>query len=253
MARYKLVLAYDGTEFSGMQRQARGRTVQGVVEEALSRLGWQGRALLCAGRTDAGVHASGQVAAFDLDWRHTPEDLLSALNALLPMDVAARAVTLARPRFHPRYHATARRYTYRLFCQPARDPLRERYAWRVWPAVRLAPMQNAARQIVGSHDFASFGRPHRKGGPTARDVLTAEWKQEGDTLTFTIEANAFLYHMVRHTVAMLVNVGQGRDDVERMRALLERPQSGGVRELAPAHGLELAEVRYPDESEPERT
>ncbi|MBI3158930.1 MAG: tRNA pseudouridine(38-40) synthase TruA [Chloroflexi bacterium] len=246
MARYQVILAYDGTQFKGMQRQARGRTVQGVLEEALRQLGWQGRSALSAGRTDAGVHASGQVAAFDLDWRHTPEDLLKALNALLPEDAAARAVKAATPKFHPRYDAIARRYTYRLFCQPQRDPLRERYAWRVWPAVSLRPMQQASRELLGSHDFASFGSPPKKGGPTVREVLWAEWDQEGDAFSFHFEANAFLYHMVRRTVALLVEVGQEKTDWMIMRALLYDPQPGIVQELAPAHGLELTEVRYPE-------
>ncbi len=129
MARYQVILAYDGADFFGFQRQADGcgqRTVQGVVEQALRRIGWQGRAILFAGRTDVGVHASGQVIAFDLDWLHSTDALLAALNANLPADVAAQAAQLAADDFHPRYDARARCYRYRLFCQPRRDPLRER-------------------------------------------------------------------------------------------------------------------------------
>src|SRR3990172_6621761 len=137
MARYKLILAYDGAAFSGMQRQANGRSVQAVVEDSLRPLGWRDKSILVAGRTDAGVHARGQVIAFDMDWARSPESLLNALNAGLPKDVAGQRVNLAADDFHPRHDAKARRYEYRLFCQPQRDPLRERMAWRVWPAVKL--------------------------------------------------------------------------------------------------------------------
>ena len=115
MARYQIILAYDGTDFQGFQRLKGGRSVQGEVEAALRRLNWAGKAILSAGRTDAGVHASGQVIAFDLDWAHSPETLRQALNAYLPEDVAAQAVKLAAPGFHPRYDALARTYHYRIF------------------------------------------------------------------------------------------------------------------------------------------
>ena len=140
MARYQVILAYDGTGFVGSQRQAKKsdglslsklRTVQGELEKALRKLGWVGRSVLLAGRTDSGVHAVGQVASFDLDWQHADGDLLRALNANLPADVAARDVRIAPPKFHPRFDATSRRYRYRLFCQQVRDPSREKSAWRL--------------------------------------------------------------------------------------------------------------------------
>jgi tRNA U38,U39,U40 pseudouridine synthase TruA len=135
MARYQIILAYDGTDFLGSQRQVHARTIQGELEKALTKLGWQGRTVLLAGRTDTGVHASGQVAAFDLDWGHGLDDLTSALNANLPGDMAVRQAREAPQDFQPRFDATSRLYRYRLFCESARDPLRERYAWRVWPKV----------------------------------------------------------------------------------------------------------------------
>ena len=145
MARYQVILVYDGTEFFGFQRQARERTVQGIVEDALRQIGWHGRTILAAGRTDTGVHASGQVIAFDLDWAHSTDDLRNGLNANLPADVAVHQVILGRPDFHPRYDAIARRYRYQIYCQSHRDPLRERYAWRVWPALRCEELQQAVR------------------------------------------------------------------------------------------------------------
>src|SRR5512143_4344337 len=141
MARYKLILAYDGAAFAGSQRQGttarsrtgKARTVQGELEDALRELGWRGRSVLLAGRTDAGAHASGQVAAADVDWPHEPEALRDALNAHLPFELVVRDAQAVDRGFHPRFDARSRRYSYRLFCQPVRDPLRERLAWRVWP------------------------------------------------------------------------------------------------------------------------
>jgi tRNA pseudouridine38-40 synthase len=250
MARYQVILAYDGAEFFGFQRQARGpkqRTVQAAVEAALHRLGWQGTTILAAGRTDTGVHASGQVVAFDLDWAHSPEALRSALNAHLPPDAAVQSVQPASAAFHPRYAAAARRYCYRLFCQPVRDPLRERYAWRVWPALELGLMQPATLALVGTHDFAAFGTPPRVGGSTVRTVLSAHWTgNPPDELAFEIVANAFLYRMVRRLVGFLVAIGQGLHPPEALLECLESGPPVLVQNLAPPHGLTLVEVIYRD-------
>ena len=120
MARYKLILAYDGTSFQGSQRQVNRRTVQGELEKALRKLGWAGKSVILAGRTDTGVHATGQVAAFDMEWTHSDEQLLKALNATLPADLAIKNLCEAKANFHPRFDATAREYRYRLFCEPIR-------------------------------------------------------------------------------------------------------------------------------------
>jgi tRNA pseudouridine38-40 synthase len=247
MAHYQVILAYDGTEFSGFQRQAgesKSRTVQGTLEMALRKIGWQGQSILSAGRTDAGVHASGQVVAFDLDWTHSIADVQAALNANLPPDVAVQAVRLAAADFHPRYDALSRRYRYQIFCQPVRDPLRERYAWRVWPAVSLDRLQQAAAFLTGAHDFAAFGTPPRAGGVTIRRVLRASWMQQQDTLVFEIEANAFLYHMARRLAGFQVKIGQGELEPEVVLDRLEGNPSQLVKEMAPAHGLTLIEVVY---------
>src|SRR5512138_1708483 len=135
MARYQLTLAYDGTEFFGSQRQASKRTVQGELEKALTRIGWTGRSVILSGRTDTGVHATGQVAAVDLHWSHADSDLVRALNSTLPSDVAVWSAQVVDDKFHPRFDATSRCYQYRLFCQPIRDPIRERFSWRVWPSL----------------------------------------------------------------------------------------------------------------------
>jgi tRNA pseudouridine38-40 synthase len=250
MARYQVILAYDGAGFFGFQRQARGpkqRTVQAVVETALQQLGWQGNTILASGRTDTGVHASGQVIAFDLDWAHSPEALRSALNAHLPPDVAVQSARQAADDFHPRYAALARRYRYCLFCQPVRNPLRERYAWRVWPAVDLASMRQASLDLLGTHDFAAFGTPPRTGGSTLRTVTGADWiSLPPDELAFEIVANAFLFRMVRRLVGFLVAVGQGMQPPEAVCECLESGSKALVKNLAPPHGLTLVEVIYRD-------
>jgi tRNA pseudouridine38-40 synthase len=245
MARYQVVLAYDGTRFSGFQRQAEARTVQGVLEEALRRIGWGGQSVLAAGRTDAGVHASGQVAAFDLEWKHPPEALVAALNANLPPDVAVRQAQTAAPDFHPRYDALARCYRYRAFCQAVRAPLRERYAWRVWPALEIEPMQRAAEYLPGVHDFAAFGSPPKPGGVTLRQVLEAGWRLEEDELVFEITANAFLYHMVRRLVSFQVSIGLGELAPDAICGYLDVENPEPVRGLAPPNGLTLVRVLYP--------
>jgi tRNA pseudouridine38-40 synthase len=243
MARYQITLAYDGTDFQGFQRQGKFRTVQSVVEAALRQLNWQGRTILAAGRTDTGVHAAGQVVAFDLDWAHSPEALGRALNASLPDDVAVKEVIVAADDFHPRYAAISRTYRYSLYCKPERDPLRERYAWKVWPRVELNLLQCAATMLPGARDFRAFGTPQRRGASTIRAVLQAQWQEQAEVVTFEITANAYLYHMVRRLVFAQVLVGQGRLGLEEF-------ESGVIEAkdlppgLAPAQGLVLAAVSY---------
>ncbi len=243
MARYQIILAYDGTDFKGFQRQAEARTVQGELELALGRLGWQGRAILFAGRTDTGVHGEGQVIAFDLEWIHSVEELGRALNANLPADVAVRQIRQVAPAFHPRYDARGRTYQYRIYCGTDRDPLRERFAWRVWPEVDLALLQQAARLLIGVHDFAAFGTPPRPGGNTVREVYRSSWEPQAGGLLFEVSANAFLYHMVRRMVYLQVLVGQTRLELNALAQAVNaaQPQTPG---LAPAHGLVLKDVWY---------
>ncbi len=202
-----------------------------------------------AGRTDTGVHALGQVVAFDLDWAHTPEALQAALNAHLPPDVAVLSAGLARDDFHPRYDAEVRRYSYHIFCQPARHPLRERYAWRVWPGVAVEKLADAAGYLIGSHDFAAFGTPPRTGGSTVRTVFKAGWATNqtswGETgLVFEISGNAFLYRMVRRLVYLQVEIGQGRYEPDILAQYLQNPGPDLLQGLAPANGLVLVGVGY---------
>ncbi len=245
MALYQAILAYDGSGFVGFQRQARGRTVQGEVEKALRRLGWAGTTILYAGRTDSGVHARGQVIAFELAWRHPAEALQNALNAHLPADVAVQAVQPAPAGFHPRYAAVARRYVYYLYAAPQRLPFWRRYAWRVWPAPQAETLQQAAALFPGRKDFAALGTPPHPRGTTVRTVFRASWAQAGPhAWAFTVVADAFLYRMVRRMVALQVAVAQGRMAFAALQAALENPPSHPLQGLAPPQGLFLETVCY---------
>jgi tRNA pseudouridine38-40 synthase len=245
MARYRALVEYDGTDFLGFQRQAAGRTVQGALEAALGRIGWTGSAVLGAGRTDTGVHAAGQVIAFDFDWPHPESDLQRALNANLPADVAIKDVAPCAPDFHPRFSARGRRYRYSLYNQSVRSPLADRYAWQVWPQLDPAALQAASACLIGPHDFASFGTDPDGGSNTRRTVTRAEWQVEhGGWLHFHIQAEAFLYRMVRSLVGALKRVGTGQLPVAQFEALLEARDRGRCPPLAPPQGLCLIDVLY---------
>ncbi|MBM3179471.1 MAG: tRNA pseudouridine(38-40) synthase TruA [Chloroflexi bacterium] len=246
MARYQVILAYDGTGFSGSQRQANSRTVQGELEKALRKQGWSDRSVLLAGRTDTGVHATGQVAAFDLEWTHSADKLLWALNADLPSDLVIRSLIPALADFHPRFDAVSRAYLYKVFFQPIRDPLREKFLWRTWPAVDEDALKRNASMFLGTHDFAAIGSRTTPAprGTTVRTVTKAEWKKMPDgEWQFEVRANAFLYRMVRRLVFVQVSVAQGRCPVEKVQQALSK-QGALLAGLSPAHGLTLVEVSY---------
>lgn len=242
-ALYKIILTYNGSGFAGFQRQLDARTVQGEFEVGLRKIGWKDQSILGAGRTDAGVHARAQVVSFRLDWRHSNNDLMNALNYNLPRDMAVQMVTEVPQDFHPRYDAKSRKYCYQIFCQPVRDPIRQVFAWRVWPPVSVPRMNMAAKALIGVHDFVAFGNATTEGGSTVREVFSAEWQQESDEYRFDITANAFLYHMVRRVTFVLVKIGQE----EAPESLVDEALTThnlSLTGLAPAEGLVLEEVVY---------
>lgn len=244
MARYQVILAYDGAGFTGSQRQANSRTVQGEFEKALRKRGWSDGSVIMAGRTDTGVHASGQVAAFDFEWTHPHGKLLKALNADLPPDLAVRSLRPVPADFHPRFDAASRTYRYGLFCEPIRNPLRERFAWRIATPLDGNALKRNAGFFLGRHDFAAFGSPTTPKGTTVRTVTKSEWrkKQDGEW-QFEVCADAFLYRMVRRLVFVQVSIAQGKCSLEKVQHALAR-QGNLVPGLAPAHGLTLMEVTY---------
>jgi len=241
--RVRAVVAYDGTNYSGFQSQINAPTVQAALEAALAQVTQETVTVLAAGRTDAGVHAAGQVIAFDTAWRHGMRDLQRALNAVLPADIVAIEVGRAAFDFHPRYDARSRRYRYTLYNAPVRWPLARRYSLHVAASLDVAAMRQAARLLVGEHDFATFGQPPQ-GRVTVRRVSAAEWGGESPYLTFDIEANAFLYRMVRSVVGTLLQVGRGAMNVEEFAAALAARDRSRAGPTAQPHGLCLMEVRY---------
>ncbi len=246
MATYQSTIAYDGTDFRGFQRLPGARSVQGVLEDALTRLGWAGSSLLAAGRTDAGVHARGQVISYRLDWAHGSDVLTRALNAHLPSDVAVRATAPAPEGFHPRFSARRRRYCYSIVQSPTPDPMRERFAWRVWPPIDLPALQAEASGLPGRKDFGPFGRAPIPGGHTFRQVFRAAWAETDGGLAFEIEADAFLYRMVRRLVAAMAAVGAGRVPAGSLDHALAAPERAWEGKAAPARGLCLEAVIYED-------
>ncbi len=252
MTRYRGTLAYDGTAYQGFQRQAAGvPTVQGAVENALAGVTGTPVTVIGAGRTDAGVHASGQVIAFDAVWGHDTETLLRALNAHLPPDIALRDLAEAAPGFHPRFDALARGYCYTVITAPTRDPLLRDRAWQIAGEMDEGALADAAAQMIGLHDFAGFGTAMRPGETTLRSVTRSEWARragglESETVwTYHVEANAFLKHMVRRMVGAMVAVGRGHQPMEWIGALLASAVIPGGLNTAPPQGLNLVYVRYP--------
>jgi len=245
MAHYQFIIAYDGTDFQGSQRQGKKRTVQLVLEEALREIGWNERTILLAGRTDRGVHAIGQVASCNMEWKHSETALANALNARLPGDLAVTSARRVDDAFHARYSAKTRTYSYRLYVSPSQNPLAERYAWRVWPAPGLIVLQLAADLFNGDHDFIAFGSPPKKGGNTVRQVILSRWNKEADGLQYVISANGFLYHMVRRIVLAQVQTAMGLITMDALASAIlngkEIPAG-----MAPAKGLVLSEVSYED-------
>ena len=245
METYKSIIAYDGTEFKGFQRQAEGlRTVQAEIERGLRQIGWKEESIQAAGRTDAGVHAKGQVVSYAINWRSQTSDLTRALNANLPKDIAVRSTEVVESDFHPRFSARSRFYRYAIILEENRDPLRERYAWRVWPVPSFDVMTEIAGWIIGKQDFGAFGNAPIEGGHTIREVYRAEWMRVADETIFKIEANAFLYRMVRRLVAAMIDVGHQPDRKEAFKELILDPSRRWEGAIAPACGLCLEMVTY---------
>jgi tRNA pseudouridine38-40 synthase len=246
---YRAIVEYDGTDFVGFQWQAVGRTVQGEIERTLARLTQQTVRVVGAGRTDTGVHALGQVIAFRVHWKRSPHDLERGLNALLPPDIAIRALAEAPEGFHPRFSAVERWYRYQIGRWPGHSPLRARYAWELDRPLDVRAMNEAAAVLIGSHDFASFGQPTQgeAGGSTIRHLTQAEWREEPPYLVFDVRANGFLRNMVRTLVGTLVRVGTGEISPADFAALLARRERAQAAPPAPPQGLILMAVTYPDE------
>lgn len=240
---YRAVVEYDGTCYHGFQVQAQEPTVQQALEGALDRATQQASRVVAAGRTDAGVHAQGQVIAFQVAWDHSVDELQRALNALLPRDIAVRELQVAAEGFHPRFSAVSREYRYTILNQPLRSPLARRFAYHVPRPLDVKAMTRACACLVGEHDFASFGQPPQ-GDNTVRHVYRAGWSREGRFVYFDIEANAFLYRMVRSIVGTALWVGMNELLPSGMEEVLAARDRSRAAPTVPPHGLCLVSVSY---------
>jgi tRNA pseudouridine38-40 synthase len=244
----KMVVAYDGTDFSGfaVQRgQPAVRTVAGVLAQAIGKVLRHDVELTCAGRTDAGVHAWGQVVSFESEpgldeWR-----LQSAVNSMLGPEVVVRSCEMVAPGFDARHGAQWRRYRYTILNRPVADPFRDRFVWWIADPLDLGALRLAADVFVGEHDFATFCRKGPDGSSLTRRVFDSRWTLEGDgVLCYEIRANAFCWQMVRSLVGTLVEVGSGKRRPGEMLAVLRAADRDAASQLAPPRGLCLWEVGY---------
>lgn len=243
--RYRATVAYDGTDFLGWQSQAgKARTVQETLVDAISTVAREPVRIFGAGRTDTGVHANGQVIAFDLENSLDLSTVLRSLNGVLPDDIAIRELSEAAPDFDPRRHAKQRAYKYRIWNAPVRSPTERHTSWHVPWALDAEVLQKAAAVFVGQHDFASFQGADKIDRPSIRRVDRSEVVSDGPILTYWIEANAYARHMVRNIVGQVVEAGQGRCTVADVEKILEARDRGKAAPPAPPQGLYLEWVRY---------
>jgi tRNA pseudouridine38-40 synthase len=245
--RIRFVLHYDGRDFHGWQVQPGQRTVQGELERVAGKLFNRPATVVGSGRTDRGVHATGQVAAVDAPGRWLPDAFRRAMNALLPADVWVSEAEEALPGFHPRYDATSRSYVYRLGLSPEADsPFRAPWCWPLARPVDLAAMERAAELVVGDHSFRAFAKAGQEERGDRCTVTEARWEPwDGVGLVFHVSANRFLHHMVRYLVGTLVDVGLGERPEEDVRRLLEGEEGYETSPPAPPEGLFLTKVDYP--------
>lgn len=244
MPRIKLILEYDGTDFVGWQVQPNGRSVQAVVEEALSRLLDAKVAVEVAGRTDAGVHALGQVAAFTTARALPLKAYARGLNGLLPPDVAVVRAEEVAADFDPRRLASGKRYRYRISTRGQRAPLRRRTHWELFGALDEAAMRQAGQGLLGQHDFSAFRASDCEARTAVRRIREVTVAGGEDQLSIEVEGTAFLKHMVRNIVGTLVEVGRGKQPAAWVAEVLASRDRGQAGQTAPPQGLCLVEVQY---------
>jgi tRNA pseudouridine38-40 synthase len=245
----KLVLAYDGTEFHGWQRQAGVRTVQDELEQVLRRVLRHPLHVAGASRTDAGVHARGQVAAVQTVTPIPLANLERAIGHRLPDDIGLVSIAEVAPEFHPARSATRKLYRYRIWNSRRRPvvQLAARYAWHVWHPLDLERLRAAARALVGTHDFVAFATPGSPRLTTVRTVERLEVGRAGDEVVFEVAGDGFLYNQVRNMIGTLVEIGRGHWEPERIPLILAGRDRRAAGPTAPPHGLCLEWVQYRDD------
>lgn len=245
MRNIRLLLQYEGTRYQGWQRQTSSEnTIQGKLEQLLSKMCNEPIEVMGSGRTDAGVHALGQVANFHTTSTMSAEEMLSYINEYLPQDIAVLQVTEAAPRFHSRLNACGKRYCYRVINSAIPNVFWRRYALEVPLKLDVEAMEKAASYLSGEHDFKAFTSAKKGKKSTVRRIDKIDIAREGDRLTFTFEGNGFLHHMVRILVGTLLEVGMGKRKPEEMTEILASGSREKAGALVPAKGLTLMEVFY---------
>lgn len=244
---FKLTIAYDGTRYHGWQRQPNGPTIQGEIETAVQTMTRQTIRLTGSGRTDAGVHARGQVANFTCNTRISPTELMKGLNSILPDDIVIRHCCLAPPEFHARYDVASKIYRYHIANQPIRPVIRRHFAWWIRAPLNIEAMRVAADHLLGKHDFKSFEGTGSPRSHTTRTVLSAEVARgRNGRIQFTIAADGFLRYMVRNIVGSMAAVGLNTIDASGFSEILATRDRSKAAATAPPNGLFLMKVFYPE-------
>lgn len=245
MRTIKLLIEYDGTNYLGWQVQAKGQTIQGMIEEKLKQITGEKIHLIGSGRTDAGTHATGQVAHFKTQSLLNLHSFHRALNSLLPDDIVIQKAEEAGEKFHARKQARSKVYEYRILNAPLRSVFHRGYVWHIPKKLDWKEIKKATQKLIGEHDFSSFRSTGTPTKTAIRKVFRAEWKKGKDgPARFEIEANGFLKQMVRAIVGTLVEVGKGKIDANGFQRILESKDRNKAGPTAPAHGLFLKEVKY---------
>jgi tRNA pseudouridine38-40 synthase len=241
----KLIIEYDGTAFHGWQIQPGQKTIQGVIKEQIDQITQEGVKLIGAGRTDAGVHALGQVANFQTESTIDLTALQRGLNSLLAPDIVITAIEEVAQDFHARFSARSKTYEYHILNCAYPSAFLKAYAWFIPHKLDIASMERCGRLLIGSHDFSSFRASGDESRHSVREVIHFEIeRREGDLIVIVIEANAFLREMVRSIVGTLVDVGRGKTSVEEFEGIFQARDRRQAGMTAPAQGLFMKEVKY---------
>jgi tRNA pseudouridine38-40 synthase len=245
MRNLKLLIEYDGTNYQGWQVQPKGLTIQGMLEDKIRLLTGERVQLFGSGRTDAGVHALGQVAHFKTQSQMDIHSMQRALNSLLPRDIVIQKIEGVEEGFHARKQSKSKVYEYRLLNRNLRSAFHRGYVWHIPQKLNVKEMKKATQHLIGEHDFSSFRSVGTPTQTAVRRVIRAEWKRGRDGLIrFEIEANGFLKQMVRSIVGTVVEVGKGKINPEQFEKVLKSKDRKKAGPTAPAQGLFLKEVKY---------
>jgi tRNA pseudouridine38-40 synthase len=244
MRNIKIIVEYDGTEYHGWQRQPNGITIQEILEEKIASITQEKITLIGSGRTDAGVHAIGQVANFRTESGIEPENLLRGINSMLPSDIAVKDLRDVDDEFHSRYSAKSKVYDYKIHNTDVRSALFRNYSWHLYGDLDLESMRKGSCCLLGEHDFSSFCAANSDSHNHVRNVIACSIAVDHKTIIVTIEADGFLRYMVRNIIGTLVDVGRGKTTPETFKEIMGSKDRTNAGITAPPRGLFLREVKY---------